>query len=89
MPLVLLVFRSLLFRVIRDSLFVFVVDFDSKEFLDALRRPHLDGIPGHTLANVNADFAADTFVKPDLHVRNDNVHTIRSIPRHVHGQWWR
>ena len=46
MPLVLLVFRSLLFRVIRDSLFVFVVDLDSKEFLDALRRPHLDGIPG-------------------------------------------
>ena len=66
-----------------DSIFVLVVDLDSEEFFDALRRPHLDGIPRHPLANVDADLAADTLVKANLDVRDDDIDAVRSVPRRV------
>ena len=62
-----------------NSVFVLVVQLDLEEFLDALGRPHLDSIPRHSFADVNADFAADALIKADLHVWNNDVDTVGSI----------
>ena len=63
----------------RHSVFVFVVDFDSEELLDLLGRPHFNGIPGHPLANMDANFASDALIESNLHIRNDDIDTVRSI----------
>jgi hypothetical protein len=59
-----------------DGLFVLVVQLNFEEFLDAFGRPHFYRIPRHPLANVNADFAADALIKPDLNVRNDDIDAV-------------
>ena len=59
-----------------DGIFVLVMDLNFKKFLNLLGRPHLNGIPGHPLANVHANLASDALVKPNLHIRDDNVNTI-------------
>jgi hypothetical protein len=69
----------ILLGVVDDSVLVFVVNLDSEEFLDALGRPHFDGIPCHPLAYVDADLATDAFIKADLHVGNHNIDAIRRV----------
>ncbi len=61
------------------GIFVLVVDFDLKKPLDLLGGPHLDGVPGHSFANVHANLATDTFIEPDLHVRDHNIDAVGSI----------
>ena len=66
-----------------DSVFVLVVELDLEEFLDAFGRPHLDRIPRHSFADVNADLAADAFIESDLHVGDDDIDAVRSVARRV------
>ena len=67
----------------RHGLFVLVVDLNLEKLLNLLGRPHFNGVPGHPLANVHANLAADALVKPNLHVRNDDVNAVRCIARSV------
>src|SRR5258708_4726431 len=66
-----------------DGIFVLVVDFDSEEFFDALRRPHFDRIPGHPFTDVDADLTADALVKSDLHVGDDDVYAVGRVTRRM------
>ena len=69
----------LLFGVSGDRVLIFVVNLDSEEFFNAIRRPHFNGIPRHAFTNVDADLATDTLVQTDLHIWNHDVHTIRRV----------
>ena len=66
-PLPFQLFRSLL-RVSGYGIFVFVVKLDAKELFNLVGRPHFDRIPGHSLANVDTNLAANTFVKANLYI---------------------
>lgn len=65
------------------SVFILIVDLDLKEFCDALGRPHFNRIPSHTFADVDANLAANTLIKSNLHIRNDDIHPVRGIARRM------
>jgi len=62
-----------------DRVFVLFVDFDTEELLDLLGGPHFDGIPCHALTDMDTDLATDTFVEPNLHVRDYDVHAVGRV----------
>jgi hypothetical protein len=69
---------------VRDHrIFVLIVNFDSEELLDLLCGPHLDSIPRHAFADVDADLTADALVKTNLHIGNHNAHAVRCIARRM------